>query len=962
MTKTPDDPRNTTAASGLAAPPIDARELLESMSDGYYALSPDWRFIYVNRVVETATGRSREAIVGLNVWELFPHAVGSEFWQAHQDAMNLGRTISLRTRSAAVGRWVEATLKPLQDGGIGVLFRDVEEERLARERLDSTEDQLRMVLESVTDGFLALDRDWRFTVFNAACERFFDRPRHDVLGQVIWDLFPSAGGGELEARLRGVAATGEPANFEYASRIRPGALMELRAAAMGGGGVALAFTDITARKLAEAALAQSEERLRDITDAMPVLISYVDADQRFQFVNKAYEQRFRRPLHQIRGELLKDVFGDALYEARRPFVERALAGEHVTYEVPFPLRDRVLITAIEHIPHRSADGRVLGMYTLVQDVTEQKRIQDQLEANQQALEALNATLEGQVAERTAALAGSERRFRAIFDSSFQFMALLAPDGVVLEINQTALRLSRQQAADLIGRKVWATPQMAGDPALAAQAKSEIARAAAGEAVRSEHQLHENGKLRAILDFSVKPVNDEAGRIVWLVAEARDITALKQAQEQLRQSQKMEAIGQLTGGIAHDFNNMLTIIRSSADLLRRHELEGEKRRRYVDAISDTADRAAELTSQLLSFARRQALKPVVFDVTERVGEIARMIQSVVGTRIRLETQLSELPCFVEADRSQFETALINMAVNARDAMDGEGVLTIGLRRAFHAPRAERTRAGEFVAISVSDTGQGIAAEQIERIFEPFYTTKPLGKGTGLGLSQVYGFAKQSGGEIVVDSPPGRGATFTLYLPATERRPQAAPALTAAAGGARTRARILVVEDNADVGEFARQLLHDFGYETAWAADPAAVAATAVAPVTARNRRRSQPSGACDGPGVSIGRGAVSRASNAAPATAPRTLGTPAPADSPGRWAAASAPTMPKTAKPAGPAHGEAVASAPRPTAATARSEMMPIRRTSLSSVPNSRMAHSFSHLGDRSITSLPTASIGETTSV
>ena len=297
---------------------------------------------------------------------------------------------------------------------------------------------------------------------------------------------------------------------------------------------------------------------------------------------------------------------------------------------------------------------------------------------------------------------------------------------------------------------------------------------------------------------------------------------QQIEEALRQAQKMEAIGQLTGGIAHDFNNLLTIIRSSTDLLRRPDLAEVRRRRYVDAIADTVDRAAKLTGQLLAFARRQSLKPEVFDVNERVRRVTDMLGTIVGARVRIARDLHAAPCCVEADVSQFETALVNLAVNARDAMDGEGALSLRVHCGIGMPaiRSHRADATGYVAVSVGDTGSGIAPDLIERIFEPFYTTKEVGKGTGLGLSQVFGFAKQSGGNVGVDSALGQGTTFTLYLPHVERavtevEPDEPMMRTIQRDSGRGQ-RILVVEDNAEVGTFSTQLLQDLGYATTWAA--------------------------------------------------------------------------------------------------------------------------------------------------
>ncbi|MCJ2126632.1 PAS domain S-box protein [Methylobacterium sp. J-077] len=314
----------------------------------------------------------------------------------------------------------------------------------------------------------------------------------------------------------------------------------------------------------------------------------------------------------------------------------------------------------------------------------------------------------------------------------------------------------------------------------------------------------------------------------LYAAGRDVTERKALEEQLRQSQKLEAVGQLTGGVAHDFNNLLTVIKSSTDLLKRPNLAEERRIRYVDAISDTVDRAAKLTGQLLAFARRQALQPEVFDVGRGVASVSDMVRTLTGSRIHVETQVEpfrdargrEGLCLVDADPSQFDTALVNMVVNARDAMSGEGRITIRVRPVGVVPavRAHPAMRGDFVAVSVADTGSGIAPDALGRIFEPFFTTKGVGQGTGLGLSQVFGFAKQSGGEVIAESRLGEGATFTLYLPRAKAAavPEAeAHELADLAEGHGTC--VLLVEDNHEVGAFAAQALEELGYSTVWAVD-------------------------------------------------------------------------------------------------------------------------------------------------
>ncbi|MGU3329853.1 ATP-binding protein [Methylobacterium mesophilicum] len=303
--------------------------------------------------------------------------------------------------------------------------------------------------------------------------------------------------------------------------------------------------------------------------------------------------------------------------------------------------------------------------------------------------------------------------------------------------------------------------------------------------------------------------------------AERTSELMRTEDALRQSQKMEAVGQLTGGVAHDFNNLLTIIRSSVDFLRRPDLPEARKARYLDAVSDTVDRAAKLTGQLLAFARRQALKPEVFHVGQKVRGIADMLDTVIGARVRVIAEVPDEPCHIRADVSQFETALVNMAVNARDAMNGEGTLTLRLAggRTMPAIHGHAGADTAFVAVSLTDTGAGISEADLGRLFEPFFTTKEVGKGTGLGRSQVFGFAKQSGGNVDVTSAPGQGATFTLYLPQVEvdRRIDEAEGVPATISPLGTGQRVLVVEDNVEVGQFATQILQDLGYETVWAAN-------------------------------------------------------------------------------------------------------------------------------------------------
>ena len=314
-----------------------------------------------------------------------------------------------------------------------------------------------------------------------------------------------------------------------------------------------------------------------------------------------------------------------------------------------------------------------------------------------------------------------------------------------------------------------------------------------------------GLAQAALRRANRQLEERAEALVGANAELKvQIGERGKAEDQLRQAQKMQALGQLTGGIAHDFNNLLTVIQGSADMLRRTGLEESKRIRFADAVVQASGKAAALTGQLLAFARRQPLQPEVIDVNALIGDMADLIDRTLGERIQVSTELAGTACNVEADRAQLESALLNIAVNARDAMPDGGILAIKTE-SVHDP--ER---GTMVAIAVSDSGAGMDEDTLARAFEPFFTTKMTGRGTGLGLSQVYGFASQSGGDVRIASVAGMGTTVTLLLPCSGAAGEARSRDEAVAPVRRRAGRILLVEDNDEVGEFAEHLLGEMGH--------------------------------------------------------------------------------------------------------------------------------------------------------
>jgi len=297
---------------------------------------------------------------------------------------------------------------------------------------------------------------------------------------------------------------------------------------------------------------------------------------------------------------------------------------------------------------------------------------------------------------------------------------------------------------------------------------------------------------------------------FVMAQLQDEVDQRQAaEERLRRAQRLEAIGQITGGIAHDFNNLLMVITGNADRLRRF-VSGQRPERYVSAIETAARRGERLTRQLLAFSRQQTVTPVVLRLDEMLPKFPEMLQSSLRGDIEIRIDVGQNLWPVKVDPGELELALLNLAVNARDAMPDGGKLTMSARNVALADNAATDHLeGDFVAVAVQDTGLGIAPDVLPKIFEPFFTTKEVGKGTGLGLSQVYGFAHQAGGSATVTSTLGSGTTFTLYLPRTEEQPGAGEGDDMSVPN-RGSGTILFVEDNKDIAEVTKVNLEELGY--------------------------------------------------------------------------------------------------------------------------------------------------------
>src|SRR6266508_144370 len=413
----------------------------------------------------------------------------------------------------------------------------------------------------------------------------------------------------------------------------------------------------------------------------------------------------------------------------------------------------------------------------------------------------------------AALRSSEQRFRALVEHSWDAIALFTAEGTILYGSPATSRILGYDLTEFVGRNALDLIHPDDREAVVAR----LTEAMMHPRVRvdvSARVLHKDGSWRYLEGIFTNLLDDPS--VGAIVNNYRDVTERRSLQEQVIQAQKMEAVGRLAGGVAHDFNNILTAIGGYTDLLRADLAPDDPRRQDVDEIHRAAARAAALTQQLLAFSRRQVMQPKVLDLNALVLDIEKLLRRLIGEDILLASVLDRQLGHVRADPGQLQQVILNLAVNARDAMPGGGRLTIETRNVdLHEQYADEHRAvipGRYVLLAVRDTGAGMDAETQAHLFEPFFTTKGLGKGTGLGLATVYGIVKQSGGHIWVDSELGHGTTFKIYLPRVDEpaEPLEEPS-SAPPARLRGTERILLVEDEAAVRAVTRQLLQRNGYD-------------------------------------------------------------------------------------------------------------------------------------------------------
>ncbi|MBI3645304.1 MAG: PAS domain S-box protein [Acidobacteriales bacterium] len=633
------------------------------------------------------------------------------------------------------------------------------------------------LVESLPQNILRKDRDGRFTFAN---QRFCDlvgKPLGQIVGRTDFDLFPADLAEKYREDDRKVLESGERyetiEEHQAAGRERlyvqviktPIYSLENKIL-----GVQCIFWDVTEHKRAQEKLRESEEQFRLLFEQAPVAYHEIDREGTLRRVNQAECILFGYEASELVGRPIWDFVAPEVQAQSREAIRKKISAQQplASFTRDYRRRDgSQLVLEIHESLVRDREGTVVGIRSSLVDTTARTRAEEELRYQARLLENVSD-----------AIIATNR------------------DSRITTWNLAAQRIYGWSPAEAVGqpaREFLGTEERPG--------AREDRRKVLMENGRWEGEVLQRRKDGAAVyvQASVTLIRDSLGNPIGAVAVNRDITERRRLEEQLRQSQKMDAVGQLAGGVAHDFNNLLTVMNGYSDLLLEELAGQEPLRQQVEQIAKAGERAVALIRQLLAFGRKQLMNPAVLDLNAVVADMGTMLRRLIGEHIELQEILAPDLGRVKADRGQLEQVLLNLAINARDAMPSGGLLVI-----------QTANAGEGVTLAVSDTGIGMDPQTQARIFEPFFTTKEPGRGTGLGLATVYGIVQQSGGRIGVRSQPGKGSTFTVWLPLTAEAAEPVPAAPAGRKRAPGAETILLVEDDETVRKLVHSALTKSGY--------------------------------------------------------------------------------------------------------------------------------------------------------
>jgi two-component system, cell cycle sensor histidine kinase and response regulator CckA len=632
----------------------------------------------------------------------------------------------------------------------------------------------------------------RFLAVNQAAIRCYGYSQEEFLAMTIKDIRPAEDVPALLDVVRNIPC-GFNTSITWRHLKKDGTIIDVEVTShsliFAGRSARIALAnDITERKQAAEELRKSEERYRDLVENARDMIYTYDLEGNFTSINKAGEMitgYSREETSKI--NIAQVVAPDYLEKARRMLTGRLAGKEEMIYDLEVVAKDgrRIAVEVNARLVYQN--GVPCGVQGIARDITERRRFEEAL-------------------QRQKEYTGH------IISAAPTLIVGIARDGTTTLINRAITRVTGYEPGEIVGENWWRILYPGEEYRQVDQLFEEFNQGRG--VVNYEMTLTtKSGGKRTISWNSVNRLNEQ-GEISEIIGIGADVTEQRELEDQLRQSQKMEAFGQLAGGVAHDFNNLLTVINGYSDLLLRGLGTGEPIRLNVEEIRRAGERAASLTSQLLAFSRKQVLQPKVLKLNSVVADVDKMLRRLIGEDIDLLTVLEPSLGQIKADPGQIEQVILNLAVNARDAMPQGGQLIIETANVYldneYARRHLFIQPGQYVMLALSDTGCGMNAETQERLFEPFFTTKEQGKGTGLGLSTVYGIIKQSGGDIWVYSKVGKGTTIKIYLPRVAGIVESDEARDAPTELPQGRETVLLAEDEEQVRRIARVILEMSGY--------------------------------------------------------------------------------------------------------------------------------------------------------
>ena len=778
--------------------------IVEGSGDMIAVIDREYRYLHVNRALLDQRGLEREDMIGHRL----PEVLGEEFFERvvknKLDECFRGNAVRYEMKAPypQLGeRDVLVSYFPIE-GSQGVdravcVMQDVTE----RKRVEAENARLAVIVNSSDDAILSVTCEGIIDTWNPGAERMYGYSAEEIKGRHISILVPEDRHGDLAANRESLYRGEAFVHYQFEHLRKDGSRLQvsetlspIRDNTGFVTGVSVISRDVTERKQAEAALKEERHLLHTLMDNLPDPIYFKDRESRFTRINRAHANLFglSDPAQAV-GKADFDFFAaehaQEAYNDEREIIRTGhpLVGKEEQEIWPDGHRTWVSTTKMTL---RDVHGNIVGTFGVSRDITDRKRAE-----------------------------AEHLRLVTAIEQSAEAVVITNASGAIEYVNPAFTRITGYSREEVLGQNPRKLKSDKQDPAFYQQLWATILQGKIwhGEIVNRR----KDGKLYT-LEMNIAPVRRTSGEITHFIATKQDVTERKRLEEQYRQAQKMEAVGRLAGGVAHDFNNLLTIINGYSEMVMERLDFNDPVRGYLEQIKKAGDRAASLTRQLLAFSRQQVLAPRVLDLNALVADVEKMLRRMIGEDISLTISLGSPLGQVKADPGQIEQILMNLAVNARDAMPEGGKLAIETANIelddAYADRRGVVPPGFYVLLAVSDTGIGMDWETQAHIFEPFFTTKEKGKGTGLGLATVYGIVKQSGGYIWVYSEPGQGTTFKIYLPRVDEPTESLQPSEAAgrsAGGSET---ILLVEDEEAVRGLTTKILHDLGYKVLESTSP------------------------------------------------------------------------------------------------------------------------------------------------